>query len=152
MGRKDSHDGTNVAEEKDMGPRAIDIRSLLIVLALLLLVPSALARSAAGTWTGTTSEATGLQVRPITLILDADGTGTMEVDVVLELEDVTIDGTMVAFSVRPLLGGTTPAQFRFRYEGTVEGDTMTLRVAIEGGGGRGGGGGALEPLVLTRKS
>jgi hypothetical protein len=143
-----------------MRPKHLPARStltmftLLMLVTLVILVPAAFAQNAVGTWTGKTSETAGLEVRPITLILNTDGTGTMEVDTVLELEDVTIDGSRVAFSVRPLLGGTTPAQFRFRYEGTVEGDTMTLRFAIEGGGGRGGrgGDGDPEPLVLTRKS
>lgn len=118
---------------------------------LLVLAVPAFAQDPAGTWTGETSAAIGLAVRPITLVLNADGTGTMEVGAVLELEDVTIDGSMVAFSVRPLLGGTTPARWRFRYEGEVDGDTMTLAVTIDGGGGREGNGATGEPLVLTRK-
>ena len=121
---------------------------LSLLLALCVLALPARAQDPAGTWTGETSGAIGLAVRPITLVLNADATGTMEVDVVLELEDVAIDGPMVAFSVRPLLGGTTPAGFRFHYEGEVEGDMMTLRVTIEGGGGRGRGGEDQEPLVL----
>lgn len=60
-----------------MGPKDVGTRILLMVFALLLLVPSAFAQNPVGTWTGKTSEATGLQVRPITLILNADGTGTM---------------------------------------------------------------------------
>jgi hypothetical protein len=124
---------------------------VLIVAALLVLAPQAVAQDPAGTWTGETSGVGGLAVRPITLVLNADGTGAMEVDAVLALEEVIIDGSMIAFSVRPLLGGTTPAGFRFQYEGEVDGDTMTLRVTIEGGGGRGGVSGDQEPLVLTRK-
>ena len=122
--------------------------NILTVFALLVLAAPAFAQGPAGTWTGETSGAGGLAVRSMTLVLNADGTGTMEVDNVRELEDVTIDGSKVAFSFRPLLGGTTPAPFRFHYEGEVEGDTMTLHVTTEGGGG---GGGDPEPLVLTRK-
>lgn len=124
-------------------------RNILIVFALLTLAPRAFAQDPAGTWAGETSGARGLAVRPITLVLDADGTGRLEVDVVLDLEDVAIDGSMVAFAARPMIGGN-PAGFRLRYEGEVEGDTMTLNVTLEGGGE--GGGGDLEPLVLTRKS
>jgi len=125
-------------------------RNTLIVFALLVLVSRAFAQNPAGTWTGETSGEGGLAVRPITLVLNADGTGSMEVDVVLELEEVTIDGSVVAFAVRPEIAGN-PAGFRFRYEGEVEGDTMTLHVMLEGGGG-GGRGGEPEPLVLTRHS
>jgi hypothetical protein len=127
------------------------LRHLLTVFALPVLAASAFAQDPAGIWTGETSGVAGLAVRPITLVLNADATGRMEVDVVLELEDASIDGSTVAFSVRPLLGGTTPAGFRFHYEGEVEGDTMTLRVTLEGGGGRGGRGGDQEPLVLMRE-
>jgi hypothetical protein len=126
-------------------------RNILAVFALLVLAPPAFAQNPAGTWTGKTSGAGGLAVRSLTLVLNADGTGTMEADAVRELEEVSIDGSKVAFSVRPLLGGTTPAGFRFHYEGEVEGDTMTLNVTLDGGGGRGGGSGDQEPLVLTRK-
>jgi len=123
-------------------------RNILILFVLLALAPGAFAQNPAGTWAGETSGGGGLAVRPITLVLNADGTGSMEVDVILELEEVTIDGSAVAFAVRPEIGGN-PAGFRFRYEGEVEGDTMTLRVTLEGGGGRGG---EPEPLVLTRQS
>jgi hypothetical protein len=112
--------------------------------------PRAFAQDPAGIWAGETSGAGGLAVRAITLVLNADGTGTLEVDVVLELEDVTVDGNMVAFAVRPIIAGD-PAGFRLRYEGEVEDDTMTLHVMLVDGG-RGARGGDSVPLVLTRKS
>ncbi len=128
----------------------MSLRDFMIVFAVLALAPRAFAQDPAGTWSGETSGAGGLAARPVTLVLNADGTGTLEVDVVLELEEVTIDGSMVAFAVRPMIAGN-PAGFRFRYDGEVEGDTMTLRVMLEGGAGRGGRGADPERLVLTRK-
>jgi hypothetical protein len=125
------------------------LRNVLIVVVLLNLAKVALAQDPAGTWSGVTSGAGGLAVRPITLVLNADGTGTLEVDVVLALEEATIDGSLLAFAVRPMIGGN-PAGFRLRYEGGAEGDTMTLHVTMEGGGG--GLGADPEPLVLTRLS
>jgi hypothetical protein len=124
------------------------MRNILMIFTLLVLVAPVFAQNPAGTWTGETSGERGLAVRPITLVLNPDSTGTFEVDVVLDLEEVSIDGSMVAFAVRPMIGGN-PAGFRLRYEGEVEGDTMTLQVLVEDGG-RGGGGGGPEPLVLTR--
>jgi hypothetical protein len=131
-------------EERVMRP------TILIAFATLVLALPGFGQDPVGTWTGETTGAAGLAVRPFTLVLNPDGTGTVEVDVVLEVEDGVIDGNRVRFSVRPLLFGTTPARFRFHYDGEVEDDTMTLHVTIEGGGGRGGSDEDQEPLVLTR--
>jgi hypothetical protein len=122
----------------------------LLAVALLAVAPRTFAQDPSGTWAGETSGAGGLAARPITLLLNADGTGALEVDVVLQLEDVTVDGNKVAFAVRPIIAGG-PAGFRLRYEGEVEGDTMTLHVMLVDGGG-GGRGENSPPLVLTRVS
>lgn len=131
-------------------------RSILALLgyigfAILISAAPALAQDPVGTWVGESSGAGGLPVRPITLVLNADGTGTYEVGNVRPLEDVVIEGSRVAFSFRPLIAGN-PAQFVFRMEGTVEGDTMTLDPYLEGGEGRRGGGEDQDPLVLTREA
>ena len=131
--------------------RSVSALISFIGFAILMSAAPALAQDPVGTWTGESSGAGGLPVRPITLVLNADGTGTYDVGNVRPLEDVMIEGSRVAFSFRPLIGGN-PAQFVFRMEGAVEGDTMTLDRYIEGGGGRRGGSEDQDPLVLTRET
>jgi hypothetical protein len=122
---------------------------VLAALAVLAVVPNAAAQGATGTWVGETSGAGGLARRAITLVLAADGTGTMEVDVVQEVLDLKIDGSRLSFAFRPQILGQ-PANFLFRYQGEFDADAMRLYVAIDRGDGAEPTP-SEEPLVLTRR-
>jgi hypothetical protein len=106
------------------------LRYAALVLVVLAIVPHVAAQNPTGTWLGETSGAAGVTRRPMKLVLKTDGTGTMEVDNVRELLDLTVNGNQLSFAVRPLIGGK-PAGFLFRYNGEVKGDAMTLYVLIE---------------------
>ncbi len=124
------------------------IRYAAVILTVLVIVPSGVAQNAIGTWLGETSGERGLPQRPVKAVINSDGTGTFEVDAVNPLVDLTVDGTRVSFAFRPRIGGR-PAGFLFRYEGEVDGETMTLYVSMERDGVEPTQG--EDPLVLTRE-
>ena len=103
----------------------------LLTLTILAAAPNAPAQSAVGTWTGETSGAV-LAPRSMTVVLASDGTGTMQVDnTERPLIDLDIEGNTLSFAFRPLLGGTRPANFVFRYRGEFDGEKMTLYPAMD---------------------
>jgi hypothetical protein len=121
------------------------------------------AQSATGMWKGEFEIPGGRGGGPqmITLVLNADGTGTFKQGEAAEpetLSEVMIDGSMVSFKRTPNFGGRGGAGagggFTLTYSGEVDGDTLTLETSFEGGGfgggGAGGGGFEIPPLVLTR--
>jgi hypothetical protein len=121
----------------------------LALVSILALAPSAWSQSAAGAWAGVTSGAGGLAPRPMTVVLEDDSTGTMEVGAVRALIDLKIEGSAVSFGFRPLILGQ-PANFLFRYRGQFDAEKMTLYAAMDREDGA-----ELEyseePLVLTRQ-
>jgi hypothetical protein len=97
--------------------------------------------SAVGTWKGETGAANGS--RTVTLVVNADGTGTFNAGNDNALSGIVIQGDTVSFSFKPAGAGGT---ITMNMTGKVDGDTLTLRGAI--GKADGGPG---PPLVLSRQ-
>jgi hypothetical protein len=115
-------------------------RELWVVFAALLAIAAAVrAESAAvGTWKGETG---GNGSRAVTLVVNADGTGTFNAGNDNALSGIVIEGDTVSFSFRPVGAGGT---LTMSMTGKVEGDTMTLRGSI-------GAGPPGPPFVLSRQ-
>jgi hypothetical protein len=112
----------------------------LPVSALLTVTLAAYAQaSAVGSWKGEMQMPNG--PRAVTLVVNADGTGTFNAGSDNHLSGIVIDGNSVRFTFQP--GGAGGA-LTMSMVGEVDGDTLTLVGTIEGGG-------TGPPLVLSRQ-
>jgi hypothetical protein len=128
-------------------------RMLFASVALIALSVLAYAQGA-GTWTGEAQGRGGAQM--VTVVLNADGSGTFKQGEgePQALSDVMLEGNSVSF--KRMFSGRG-GEITLAYSGEVDGNTMTLDIAFEGGGFGGGGGGGgrggrggPQQLVLTR--
>ena len=126
---------------------------LFVFAAMLGMSALAYAQSPVGTWTGETQGRGGRGGGMMTLVLNADMTGSFigGQGNEFELEEVMIEGSMVSFKATGTFGQDTSIALTISAE--VDGDTMTLTfVSIEGlPEGRGGRGGGGQAFVLTRQ-
>ena len=117
-------------------------RSWFVFAVLLAVAVAGHAQSSAvGTWKGEAGGANRSQ--PVTLIVNADGTGTFNAGNDNTLSGIVLQGDTVSFSFKPVGAGGT---ITMNMTGKVDGDTLTLRGTI--GDGAGGPG---PPLVLSRQ-
>jgi hypothetical protein len=130
------------------------MRKSLLALVALLVVPSlAFAQAAAGKWMGETQGRGGTQ--QVTLQLKVDGGNVMgtfqqgEQEAAEISNGKVVDANTITFS-RMLPGRGGGEGFTINYTGAISGSEMTLtREAPEGGGGRGGGRGG-GPITLKK--
>ena len=133
----------------------------LFVFAALVTMSAIAYAQGAGTWTGEAQGCGRGGPQMVTVVLNADGTGTFKQgdQPEGELSEVVIDGNSVSFQRMVAgRGGGRGGNFTVSYAGEVDGDTLTLNISVEGrggrggrGGGRGGRGGGPQQLVLTRQ-
>jgi len=130
------------------------VRMKFLFVLVALVGMSAIAYSqGAGTWVREAQGRGGDPPRMVTVVLNADGTGTFKVggQPEEELSEVMIDGNSVLFQRMPAGRGGRGAGRTLTYTGEADGDALTLNISVEGRGGRGGRGGGPQPLVLTRQ-
>lgn len=140
---------------------------LFCAFALVLMTGTAYSQ-ATGTWTGETQGRGGTSEITLTLS-ESDGTltGTFEQtgQPEADIADGTAEGDSISFARSLEFGGR--GAFNLTYTGVIDGDELTLTVALpaggrgggargggggaRGGGGRGGGRGGGMPIVLTRQ-
>ncbi len=125
----------------------------LFVFAALVAMSAIAYAQGAGTWTGEAQGRGRGGPQMVTVVLNADGTGTFKQgdQPEGELSEVMIEGNSVSFQRMVAGPGGRGGNFTLRYAGEVDGDTLTLNITVEGRGGRGGRGGGPQPLVLTRQ-
>ena len=130
-----------------------DMRKSLLALVALLVVPSlAFAQAAAGKWMGETQGRGGTQ--QVTLQLKVDGGNVMGTyqqgeQAAAEISNgKVVDASTITFS-RTVAGRDGGEGFTINYTGTIKGSEMTL--TREGGRGGGGGGGRGAPMPITLK-
>ncbi len=125
----------------------------LFVFAALVAMSAIAYAQGAGTWTGEAQGRGRGGPQMVTVVLNADGTGTFKQgdQPEGELSEVMIEGNNVSFQRMVAGRGGRGAGFTLTYAGEVDGDTLTLTISVEGRGGRGGRGGGPQPLVLTRQ-
>lgn len=128
------------------------MKFLFVLVALVGMSAIAYAQGA-GTWVGEAQGRGGDGPQMVTVVLNADGTGTFKQggQPERELSEVMIEGNSVSFQRMPAGRRGRGAGRTLTYTGEADGDTLTLNISVEGRGGRGGGGGGLQPLVLTRQ-
>jgi hypothetical protein len=116
-------------------------KKLLFVMTILLVASFALmAADVSGKWTFEQPGRGGNPGRPVTITLKADGaklTGSVpgfargggEAPPPTEITDGKVDGNNVSFTVKREFNGNTMVQ---KYEGTVSGDEMKLKIIRNG--------------------
>jgi hypothetical protein len=115
-------------------------RLCFLAAALAAIALAVYAQSAAvGTWKGEIALANAS--RAVTLVINADGTGTFNAGSDNSLSGIVIEGDAVSFSLKPVAAGGAIAMSMV---GKVDGDTLTL-VGTVGEGNPG------PPLVLSRQ-
>jgi hypothetical protein len=124
------------------GDDAMRRKSWFVLAALLAGVAVVHAQSSAvGTWKG--ENGSGVGPPTVTVVINADGTGTFNAGNDNALSGIVIEGDTVSFSFKPVGAGGT---MTMNMVGKVDGDTLTLRGTIAGGAGGPG-----PPLVLSRQ-
>ena len=115
-------------------------KKLLFVTTILLFVAFvAVAADVSGKWTYEGPPRGGNPGRPTTITLKADGmklTGTVPggggkgaPPTEVEITNGKVDGNNISFEVRRSMGGNDVV---FKYEGTIDGDTMKLKITRPG--------------------
>jgi hypothetical protein len=113
---------------------------LLSVSALLAVAVAAYAQNPAiGTWKGEAQMPRGPQA--VTLIINADGTGSFSAGDHTALSGIAIEGNSIRFTFKPTGAG---GAVTMSMAGEVNGDTLTLVGTVVGGG-------TGPPLVLSRQ-
>lgn len=97
--------------------------------------------SAVGTWKG--ENGSGIGPPTVTVVINADGTGTFNAGNDNALTGIVIEGDTISFSFKPVGAG---GAITMNMVGKIDGDTLTLRGTIAGGAGGPG-----PPLVLSRE-
>lgn len=115
-------------------------KKLLFVTTILLVVAFvAVAADVSGKWTYEAPGRGGNPGRPTTITLKADGmklTGTVPggggkgaPPTEVEITNGKVDGNNISFEVKRSMGGNDVV---FKYEGTLDGDTMKLKITRPG--------------------